>query len=853
MAEYDEMGNYTGYGADTGPVSPYDFEAEDRKKEELKQQLEAEAKRQDELASEVSHKQEVTTYGDGSRTVNTTHELPAGAAMPIAPVAPTDYNANIAQQESGSNPNIGYHDRSKGSAYGTYGMTAGGYEDARKVNPNLPADITQATPAQQTQAMDAYTQQNAKYLQAYGVEPTQNNLSAAHFLGAKGLSDYLKTGQISPQAAAANGGYDNAKRIVNQRLGGQSAPASGGVAGQAGGGRGNAAYPTAQPGEGVQVATGQGVQGTVGEAPTGPVAPTEQPFTGQGLKMPAQGGLPQGFTPMAGEEGSKSHIDQYQSAQNDPGALMKLSADSTAPSWMQDRARNRAADIITQQRDMQNAQEKLSTATPTDLAKYMREKTTGGSWLKAIFYSAIGATQLAQEEGAKLGIGTEKVVLDANGKANIVKVAVNGTPLEGYSADTGKKLSAEELISAVGGGGMKGAVTGQTMGYNKNGDVISHTVQANGQGVVWKNETTGQRLAGAPEGYHTGKDQRSALGDTAFKQSMTADEAENRKQTAAGLKPLYTPAQIQERAQGKRDALMGIGGTTPAATPMAAPIAQAAPQAMPAAPTTGPVAPTAQAAPTTGPVAPATAVTGGTGTALNPDLETQAQAIARGDVAMPTGMGASNRRNQAINNRVYEINPKYDPTIYSGRKKTEEAFTTGKQGDVVRSMNVAVDHLDTLQEAAKALNNKDLRMFNDVAQRYATAIGQPAPTNFKALQTLVGSEVAKAIQGGATALGDREEIRKEIDLANSPQQLAGVIDKYQHLMSGQLTGLKQQYTSGGGNRWEGKINPRTNEIMAKVEQEKNAARPAGGIPAAYEDKSKEQRYQEWLKKRNQGQ
>ncbi len=156
---YNEMDGYAGYDDSfSQPVSPYDFEEEERKKEELRRQLEEEQRQVEELASEVSNKQEVIEYGDGSRTVKTTKEIPA------SPINPMDYNASIARQESGARPDIGYHDRNKGSAYGTYGMTSAGYEDARRVDPSLPADITQATLEQQTAAQNAYTQQNAKYL-----------------------------------------------------------------------------------------------------------------------------------------------------------------------------------------------------------------------------------------------------------------------------------------------------------------------------------------------------------------------------------------------------------------------------------------------------------------------------------------------------------------------------------------------------------------------------------------------------------------------------------------------------------------------------------------------------------------
>jgi len=497
---YDEMGNFTGYDeVDASPVNPYDYEEEERKKEELRKQLEEAQAKQEQLASQVAHKQEITTMSDGSKVEKTTRHMPAGG-----PVNPADYNASIAQQESGNNPDIGYHDRNKGTAYGQYGLTSAGYEDARKLNPNLPADITAASPEQQTAAQDAYTQQNAKYLQNYGIEPNKNTLAAAHFLGAKGLSDYLKTGYISEAAAKANGGAENVKRIVDQRLGGLSAASSGGATAPN--------VPQARPGPGVAVATGQGVQGTMSLAPGEEGGmPTQkqqlQPISPEAAQQqaptPPTGPAPNSYdefgTPGYSEAraGLDKHIDAYTSAQNDPNALMALSANKEMPDWMQDKARNRAADIITQQREMKAAQEKLQNASPTDLAKYMREKTTGGSWLKAIFYAAIGAKQLAQEEGAKLGIGTEKIVTGADGKAHIVKVSSNGTPLEGYSAETGKKMTPEEMVAALGGAGTGKVSTSAEQFQDKDGNIYRSQNNDKGQ-LVMKNAVTGEVYKGDP-------------------------------------------------------------------------------------------------------------------------------------------------------------------------------------------------------------------------------------------------------------------------------------------------------------------------------------------------------------------
>jgi len=445
---YDLMGNYTGeydYTTPVAPVDPMGETEEQRRKreEEERKRAEKEAKRADETAVQ---EQKVITYENGSKTIETKQEVPAGGK--VQPVAP-DYNQRIAQQESGNKPDIGFHDRNKSSAYGTYGMTAGAYEDARRVNPNLPEDITQASPEQQTQAQNAYTQQNAKYLQAYGVEPNENTLAAAHFLGAKGLSDYLKTGYISEAAAKANGGADNVRRIVNQRLGGQAAPASG-------------AAQRPQP-----------VQPVAPEAPTAQAQPAEpvSPVAPEAPQAPAPQNMYSLAKPEAKPTTSAGFIDQYQTAQNDPAALMKLGTDDNVPDQLRDRARNRAADLITQQREQAKAQEELSKKNPSELARMMTERKKDGSWGKYILFGMLGMTALRDEESTKLGIGTDKVVTDADGKSYLVKVGANGAPIEGFNAE-GKALSAEEMIQAMGAGSaIKKDIVGGTYVNDKTGEV----------------------------------------------------------------------------------------------------------------------------------------------------------------------------------------------------------------------------------------------------------------------------------------------------------------------------------------------------------------------------------------------
>ena len=469
MAQYDAMGNYGGYdeytdySAPVAPVMPQGMETEEERKkreEEERKRAEKEAKRADETAVQ---EQKVITYENGSKTVETKQEIPAQTS-PVQtpqiqtrnmPVAPDDYNARIARQESGNRPDIGYHDRDKSSAYGPYGITQSAYQDARRVDPTLPEDITQATPQQMLAGQNAVTANNSKYLQNYGVPVNENTLQAAHFLGAKGLSDYLKTGFVSEAAAKANGGADNVRRIVDQRLGGQQAPASGAAQQQ------QRAQPDVQPAV--------------------PGAPVQAPQA-----MPAQ----------AKPQSSQGFIDAYQTAQNDPSALMKLGTDENVPDALRERARNRAADLITQQREQTKAQAELGTKTPSELARMMTERKKDGSWGKYILFGALGMTALRDEESTKLGIGTDKIVTGADGKGYLIKMGANGAPIEGFN-DQGRALTPEELITAAAGAGAGKVTTSAEQFQDKDGNIYKTQSDEKGR-LVTRNVVTNEVYKGDP-------------------------------------------------------------------------------------------------------------------------------------------------------------------------------------------------------------------------------------------------------------------------------------------------------------------------------------------------------------------
>lgn len=179
-------------------------------------------------------------------------------------------------------------------------------------------------------------------------------------------------------------------------------------------------------------------------------------------------------------------------------------------------------------------------------------------------------------------------------------------------------------------------------------------------------------------------------------------------------------------------------------------------------------------------------------------IDNVAKMIASGNLAPLSPKMAMSPQGLAVMARVAELNPTYSGKDYGTGAKAERDFATGKQGNSVRSFNVALSHLDTLSGLADALNNKDTQAFNKVGNYFATQTGQAAPTNFEAAKKVVADEVVKAIVGGGGGVADREEAAKTIQAASSPAQLKGVIGTYKELMKGQLNGLKDQYKSTTG-------------------------------------------------------
>ena len=764
---------------------------------------EAKRLREQEIADTAVHTQEVKTYGDGTQQVITKQEIPpevqAQVQAPINPNQPEPtpqptpqpqpklnfdrnaYNSSIAQQESSNRPDIGFHDKTKSSAYGLFGLTQPAYQDARRRDPSLPEDITQATQEQQTRAQNIITDNNARFLQQRGVEPTPGVLSAAHFVGANGLHKYLtqkdEQGRpyISPQAQAANGGYDKVAAIINGRLNGQAVPSSGAV---------------------------QQPQPQVQAEPTAPVSPEElarqQQYNlapnvaYQGIQIP---GMMQGQPQI---DQTKTAIDRYQTAQDDPIALIQLRSDTTQPEFIRQRAGLRVADMINSENNRMNAEAALPTLSQSELARIATKKSEGnsvGDWLQYLLFKHVGLTDLANAKGEQLGIGSKWMgAMDAEGNMGLIKYTASGLPLEGTKAD-GSAMTKNELAAYASQGAAKASDVSLTMHQaNVNGELHTFESKRTPQGLLYRDATiNGGWTRTAPQGMTNigQQDPAHVKGLTAANAVVTKMSKANADSIAAVGRPQFTQEQIQQARDQAYANVTGKQYTGAAAATMPA-------GAVPA--TTAPA--TAQTAPA----------------AAGKSQKSIAQQILDYEASPPVGPSTGTKL--AIMNEVNRLAAEQGRTFNAGNFAIASKFNNSMSGKALKSINTAVDHLDTLQEAANELKNGQTPAFNKIANLYATNTGQTAPGNFDALKSIVGAEVAKAVTGGASALGDREEIRKEINNSKTPEQLAGVIGGLQKLMAGQAKSIKYEWVSSGLDEatFDAKLMPRTRVVLNKQKE-----------------------------------
>lgn len=729
-------------------------------------------------------------------------------ANPLTPtVMPAGYNQYIGQQESGNNPMIGFHDLNKSTAYGQFGITQPAWQDIQRVSPQFAGrDITTLSPQEQVEANNILRSQYAQQLQSKGVEPTEANLRLAHLMGAGGAHQFLTSGTVSPEAAAANGGEAKLKQIAQSRLASVA----------------NALNP-------ISTAQAAGTEPTLSNTPLAPEAdqsrsllpgynvPATNPFAGTpSAAMPGQTQVPAGpVAPVApgqttqdvtqpettlnkvvAQEGEQAGpptslmtpqgwAERFATSQQNPKMVADMAFDPNAPQWVRGAAEQHLGNFIAQKRAESAAQNLLTKAQETgdfrQVGTELNKPTEEGSWLKYILFRHMGLGEASQNEAVKLGLlNTTHVANGPDGEHGLITYNGRGMPVSGITADN-KPIAPEQLNAWASLGENNAAML-------KSAQTQAIQTFANTKNYLQKKAFEIQQAMGP--GYDLSQD---------------------------GL----APNQIQARATADAQAVMNQARATRTAvatnTPMGLP--QAIPQGGTAGYTTG--ATTAQ------PLVNGVEVPTAAGAEANQQrVKSIAEKIANYEMPAPQSRSGPYA---TIMREVSRLNPDYDSTKFATAQAARKEFTRlapNSGGGQLQAVNRAIPHMAQYEEAVKALDNGQMPAVNSILNSYGYNVGNDKVAAAQAISHLVSTEVQKAVTGGLGGVGEREDLAKQLSSNLNPQQLARVIHEYQGLMAAQAQGLKQNWTSNGlpEKEFDSKLVPKAREVVKRHEREMNNTR-----------------------------
>ena len=163
------------------------------------------------------------------------------------------------------------------------------------------------------------------------------------------------------------------------------------------------------------------------------------------------------------------------------------------------------------------------------------------------------------------------------------------------------------------------------------------------------------------------------------------------------------------------------------------------------------------------------------------------------------------------------INPNYQEGDYAAAASLSKELASTRQGTAggtLYNAGTASQHLELLDEAAKALNNNDTQALNHLANTFGVAVGKSPAVTFKAIAEQVNGEVGKVVAGGTPHEAELAELRSNLNSDQSPEQTKNVIRAYVKLMAGRINEINdrsQQYF----NRDVKGVSPTTVKVFNK--------------------------------------
>lgn len=198
-------------------------------------------------------------------------------------------------------------------------------------------------------------------------------------------------------------------------------------------------------------------------------------------------------------------------------------------------------------------------------------------------------------------------------------------------------------------------------------------------------------------------------------------------------------------------------------------------------------------------------------------VQQRARKLVDYSIPYPTGTAQRDPTWQAAINAASELDPTWTASDYQSRLAARKSFTSGKDAANITSINTAIGHLATLKQAGLDLENWDFPWWNKIANVMVTATGDPRVRRFNVAATALENELATVFkQTGAT---DQEikAWRKDIDAADSPEQLRALVNQAWELLTSRMEALQGKWEASMGKPADFEVlTPKSKEVLAKM-------------------------------------
>ena len=172
------------------------------------------------------------------------------------------------------------------------------------------------------------------------------------------------------------------------------------------------------------------------------------------------------------ESTEQTYTNRFYQAENNPAKMNELALDEKAPAWVRQMAVKSVELDVRQRRQEIDANRILRSGNGREIAREVGRDSDDGSIFKVLFYNAIGATKLSEQEQMKLGAGsTVQQVELADGRVAEVRTRLDGVAMYGSDLE-GNPLSKKELKQAAEITQPPGSKPYGTTGYDAEGRVV---------------------------------------------------------------------------------------------------------------------------------------------------------------------------------------------------------------------------------------------------------------------------------------------------------------------------------------------------------------------------------------------